>query len=124
MPIQKNPPKSVAAETQALAATGHSKRGIASYFGVSYEIFERWMDDDAELRECFANGRENERLQLHAALFNKAMKGDGPSAMFLLKSRHGYREGDQSEQSNKVQITFNFRTAIAPHFSQQDFPIL
>jgi hypothetical protein len=40
------------------------------------------------------------------------MKGDGPSAMFLLKARHGYREGDQSEQSNKIQITFNLPGAL------------
>ena len=28
-------------------------------------------------------------------------------AIFLLKTRHGYREGDQTEQGNRVSVTFN-----------------
>ncbi|NYF80568.1 hypothetical protein [Granulicella arctica] len=114
MAFLKNPPQYVAAETHALAATGHSKLGIAAYFGVGIGVFERWMEEDDELKEAFANGREQERHALHAALFNKAMRGDGPSAMFLLKSRHNYREGDQSDISNRVQITFNLPGAMTP----------
>jgi hypothetical protein len=32
--------------------------------------------------------------------------------MFLLKSRHGYREGDQSETANRVSITFALPSAM------------
>jgi hypothetical protein len=32
--------------------------------------------------------------------------------MFLLKARHGYREGDQQEQANKVSVTFNLPGAM------------
>jgi hypothetical protein len=110
---KKNPPQYVAAEKRALAATGHSKRGIAAYFGVSVETFERWMDEDEDLREAFANGRENERHALHNSLYVAAIdKGNPTAAMFLLKARHGYREGDQAEQGNKVSITFNLPGAM------------
>jgi hypothetical protein len=34
--------------------------------------------------------------------------------MFLLKSRHGYREGEQEQQGNRVQITFNLPGAKKP----------
>jgi hypothetical protein len=116
--IKRIAPQYVAAETRALAATGHSKLGIAAYFGVGLSVFERWMEEDDELKECFAQGRENERHALHAALFNRAVKGDSNQAVaaacFLLKSRHNYREGDQSDISNRVQITFNLPGAMTP----------
>ncbi len=57
-------------------------------------------------------GEEQERQSLHNALYSKAMNGDGPSAMFLLKARHGYREGDQREEGNRVAITFNLPGAM------------
>jgi hypothetical protein len=33
--------------------------------------------------------------------------------MFLLKARHGYREGDQSEMGNKVSVTFNLPASLS-----------
>jgi hypothetical protein len=113
MPEKRTAPSGCAAETRALAATGHSVRGIAAYFGTSVETFNRWMEDDAELAEAFANGRENERMTLHNSLFVAAtQKANATAAMFLLKARHGYREGDQSEQSNRVQVVFNLPGAM------------
>ena len=112
MPPKKHPPAQGAAEIRTLAATGFSKRGIASHFGVSFDTLEIWLEESEDMREQFAAGREDERHALHNALYKKAMHGDGPSAMFLLKSRHGYREGDQSEQGNKVSITFNLPGAM------------
>ena len=32
--------------------------------------------------------------------------------MFLLKARHGYKEGDQSEAANKVSINFTLPAAL------------
>ena len=41
-----------------------------------------------------------------------AMSGNTTSAMFLLKCRHGYREGDQSELANRVSINFQLPGAL------------
>ena len=113
--FEKKPPQWCAAETRALAATGHNVRGIAGYFGVSTETFHRWMEEDTEIAEQFAAGREQERMVLHNALFVQAtQKGNSSAAMFLLKARHGYREGDQSDQSNRVQVVFNLPGAMTP----------
>ncbi len=108
----KKSPQGAAAEIRTLAATGFSKVGIAAHFGVSMRVLDRWLEEDDEIRDSMASGREDERQALHNALYRKAMNGDGPSAMFLLKARHGYREGDQSEQGNKVSITFNLPGAM------------
>jgi hypothetical protein len=46
-----------------------------------------------------------ERRALHNQLYRLAMEKDNaPAAMFLLKARHGYREGDQSDQANRVSV--------------------
>jgi hypothetical protein len=112
---KKNPPQWCAAETRALAATGHNVRGIAAYFGVSVDVFNRWQEENPEIAEAFSNGREQERMTLHNSLFLQAtQKGNASAAMFLLKARHGYREGDQSDQSNRVQVVFNLPGAMTP----------
>lgn len=43
-----------------------------------------------------------------------AQKGIVIAAMFLLKARHGYREGDQGETANRVSITFALPGAMKP----------
>ena len=66
-----------------------------------------------ELQEAFEVGRERERHALHNMLYRQAMeKGNATAAMFLLKSRHGYREGDQAESANKVSINFQLPAPI------------
>ena len=65
-------------------------------------------------------GRESERLALHNVLFRAAKRGNIVAAMFLLKARHGYREGDQSDTANKVSITFSLPGAMKP----EDFSVI
>jgi hypothetical protein len=38
-------------------------------------------------------------------LVTKAKAGNIVAAMFLLKARHGYREGDQSDSAGRVSVT-------------------
>lgn len=40
-------------------------------------------------------------------------EGNAAAAMFLLKARYGYREGDQSDNANEVAITFNRPGALS-----------
>jgi hypothetical protein len=113
--LRKNPPKTAAEEIEALAATGFNKIGIAAHFGVSADLFNKWMEANGKLAEAFKRGRERERQALHNALYKKAIeKNDTVAAIFLLKARHSYREGDQSQDANKVAITFNLPGAMTP----------
>src|SRR5882757_3293867 len=97
------PSFAIAPVITTLASTGFSKVGIARHFNISLRTFNRWLEEDDELAEAFKVGRDQERQSLHNVLYRLAVEGqDKIAAMFLLKSRHGYREGDQSEQSNRV----------------------
>jgi hypothetical protein len=100
-------------QISALASTGFSKQGVARHFGVTLPTFNRWLEEDDVLAEAFAVGREQERQSLHNVLYRLAVdEKDKVSAMFLLKARHGYKEGDQQESANRVSITFNLPGAM------------
>jgi hypothetical protein len=101
-----NAPAEAAQRIRALASDGFSIVGVAAAMGVGKDQLGAWMERDPALKEAFDEGREAERQTLHNQLFRLAMeKGNAPAAMFLLKARHGYREGDQSDQAGRVNVT-------------------
>jgi len=80
---------------------GHTARGVA---------FETVVDG---ISRALDQGREKERHTLHNVLYTAATEsGNTTAAMFLLKARHGYREGDQNEQANRVNIVFQLPGAM------------
>lgn len=99
------PPANAASQIMALASDGFSVIGVAHGLGVGKDTLARWLDEDPALQEAFDQGREQERRSLHNQLYRLAMEEKHASAaMFLLKARHGYREGDQSDQANRVSV--------------------
>lgn len=109
----KSPPAGAVEMIRTLAAEGHSIEGIAERLGVGRELFMRWREQFPDFQQALDRGREVERYKLHNALFQSAMGGNPVPAMFLLKSRHGYREGDQSEAANRVSVTFQLPGALS-----------
>lgn len=102
----KAPPADAARLIHDLAADGWTVLGVANRMGVAKETFRRWLDDDPTLQDAFDTGRETERYALHNMLYRQAMEhGNATAAMFLLKARHGYREGDQSQSGGRVNVT-------------------
>lgn len=119
---RKPPPADAARHIQSFAADGFSVVGIAEKFGVSCDVFRRWVSDSPQLREALDRGREKERHTLHNRLYRIAVESDDEkaasiAAMFLLKARHGYKEGDPGEQANRVSVTFYLPGAL----SREDF---
>jgi hypothetical protein len=109
----KEPPQNAADRVEMLAADGFSMRGVAAGFGISADTLRRWLDEHPELQEAFDRGRERERQTLHNTLYRAATeKGNMTAAMFLLKARHGYREGDQTAEANRVSINFTLPAAM------------
>lgn len=107
-------PENAAESIKALAADGFSIVGIAAKMGVDRVTFNKWLDAHPELQEAVDAGREQERHALHNMLYRDAMeKGNATAAMFLLKSRHGYREGAEVEKINRLSITFNLPGAMS-----------
>lgn len=120
-PARKPPPaddafpgfEDAADRIRALAADGFTVQGVAQRLGTSRETMSRWLDERPDLREAFDQGRENERFALHNMLYRQAIEqGNATAAMFLLKARHGYREGDQSEHGNRVNVTITLPGAM------------
>src|SRR6185437_342633 len=98
------PPVDAAVRIQKLAAEGRGIVGVAVELKTARETLRRWMTEDVALQEAFDAGREHERHELHQLMLRDARDGEKPNinAMFLLKCRHGYREGDQGEQGSRV----------------------
>jgi hypothetical protein len=114
-PPRKGPPPNAAARIEALAASGHSVVGIARGLNTSQDRLRRWCEESPALEEAMTRGRESERFALHNVLYRAAtVDGNIVAAMFLLKARHGYREGDQSDTANRVSITFTLPGAMKP----------
>ena len=98
----------------ACAAGGFSVVGVAQALGTSKDTLARWFDEYPELKTAMDEGRETERHMLHNKLCRLAIEHDNASAaMFLLKARHGYREGDQGETANRVSINFTLPGAMS-----------
>ena len=90
----KPPPANAEEVIRELSATGHAIIGIAHQLGTTVEVFKRWLDENTELKAAFDQGREKERHTLHTVLYTAATEsGNTTAAMFLLKARHGYVEG-------------------------------
>lgn len=90
-------PADAALRIEHLAADGFTLPGVAMRMEIAKSTLQLWFERDPSLREAFERGRERERYALHNMLYRQAMEKDNPiAAMFLLKARHGYREGDQT----------------------------
>lgn len=114
-------PADAAERIRELAANGHSLLGVAVGLGTSVATFNRWIDEDATLKDAFDEGREKERHTLHNMLYKAAIEGGNPTAaMFLLKARHGYREGAETDAGNRVSINFTLPGAM----SMKDFGVI
>jgi hypothetical protein len=112
---RKVAPADAADVIRQACATGASKVGVAMALGCDFSVLSRWLDEDSTLQAAFAEGRETERKTLHNVLYSAAISGTDKgaliAAMFLLKARHGYQEGQQEGQANRVSVTFNIPAA-------------
>ena len=108
----KMPPRNAAERIIDLSAQGYTKKGIAYRLRTSPDTLNRWLSERPDLQTALDEGREREHKELFTALYEKAKNGETVAALFLLKCRHGYKEGDQSDQANRVSINFNLPGAM------------
>lgn len=110
--LTNKPPRGSEARIRLWASEGATVKGIARSLGVSLETFNTWLERFPKLQAAMDEGREAEHKVLHNSLFKQAQQGNTTAAIFLLKTRHGYREGDQTPSANKVSVTFNLPGAM------------
>ncbi len=106
-------PPDTAQRVRELAVEGHNKLSVANMLGVSMTVFRRWLDEHKDIAEQYELGRGHQEYSLSAMLYRKAMNGSEISAMFLLKARFGWREGEQQDAgASRVNITFQLPGAL------------
>jgi hypothetical protein len=96
------------------AGKGHVLIQIARGLNVSPDTLARWRADHEAVAQALEAGRAAEHELLLTRLMKKAMDGDTVALLFLLKTRHGYREGEQLASGNRVSIIFSLPGAMKP----------
>lgn len=101
---------------QELAARGVSEKSIAAACGVhDNQVFSRIKREQPEVQEALDRGRAVEHDKLVGVLFDAATKdGNIVAAMFLLKSRHGYKEGEAMQGQGGVTVNITLPGAMSP----------
>jgi len=95
-----------------MAAAGNREIDIARALGMSYDTYHRIKGEFPPAAEALEEGRGIEHQALVGSLFDAAMKGNVVAAMFLLKTRHGYREGYMVEHNSTVNVRFEMPGAL------------
>ena len=68
---------------------------------------------DRRVRNALARGRAKQHDYLAGALMDQAHKGP-IAAIFLLKSRFGYRDGGEADSESRPQVIINLPGALPP----------
>lgn len=104
-------PKGALENVKRWASESASKGAIARRLGMDHKTFRVLMEQNPDLKAAYDEGIEAEHHELVSAL-KRQMHNSPVPAIFLLKTRHGYREGDQTELGNRVSVTFNLPGAM------------
>jgi len=108
-----HPPKAAANMVKELTAKGCSEISIAKGLGVSRDTYQRWRDEYPEIQAAWEEGRGKEHDKLFNVLFEAATKSKNiVAAMFLLKTRHNYKENQDFTIQNKVAVVFKVPGAL------------
>jgi len=81
---------------------------------MSVDTWRRVKEEDLRTLEALEQGRAIEHDALVGKLFEMAMGGNVVAGLFLLKARHGYREGHTVEYQHNVRLTVELPTALSP----------
>jgi hypothetical protein len=104
---------------ERMAASGWRLKDIATALNLSVRGLDGIRKRDPELEAAIERGRGKEHQKLVAKLFDVATKGTGKeavtAAIFLLKARHGYREGHAIDgDAGSVNVQINLPGAMTP----------
>jgi len=103
---------------ETLASKGFGLRAIAKHIGVGLETLRRRRLDTPEVNEALKRGREIEEKSLVDSLLARALdpknNAGAAAAMFLLKTRHNYRENIETDTDNRVAVVVNVPAALKP----------
>lgn len=121
---RKHPPQGAAEVIKEMASHGYSLTGVAAHFKVVRSTVKRWFEENESLEEAFEQGKEVERQALHALIVRDAVGGKpaNANAMFLLKTKHSYREFDSPATKIDVAVNQHPVLVIRDHGSDEEWP--
>jgi len=98
-----------------LASRGVNETDIVKALGISYPAWLRIKDEDEKARQALDEARRKEEAELVGVLYEAAVNEKNlTAAMFLLKARHGYKEGAERVQANQVNVKITLPGAKDP----------
>lgn len=95
-----------------MARGGHPLTAIAAALGMSTRVLRECRKRQPEVEEAIAVGLGGLEHELVHSLLSAARKGNVAAAMFLLKTRHGYRETGQTDTAPRVAVQINLPAAL------------
>ncbi len=103
----------------SLASQGKSIRSICHQIGIAFTTWYEWQKTGVfpQLFEAYDVGRAAEEDTLVETLYRHAERW-APAAMFLLKSRFAYREGEAVGGQGRSGVTVNISLPGAPTASE------
>lgn len=116
---KKEPGPGDAKQVHRLTAAGHGHASIAAKMGISKLAFQRWLKDHQEIRAAYEAGLAVEEQEILSELRKILKKGNATPGIFLLKARHGYREGESQIEDNRVQISVQLPASLSPEQYKQ-----
>ncbi|ABD55812.1 hypothetical protein [Jannaschia sp. CCS1] len=106
---------------EELAARGVAEATMAKALRMGKDAFRAAKRRDPAVQEAIDRGRAVEHDKLVGVLHDLAMEGQYVPAMFLLKARHGYREGEQFEANVNLSIDTGGVLVVPNKMSMEEF---
>jgi hypothetical protein len=106
---------------EELAARGVAEATMAKALRMGKDAFRAAKRRDPAVQEAIDRGRAVEHDKLVGILHGLATAGQYVPAMFLLKARHGYREGEQAGANVNVNINTRGVLVVPQQQSVEDF---
>jgi hypothetical protein len=106
---------------EELSARGVAEATIAKALRMGKDAFRAAKRRDPAVQEAIDRGRAVEHDRLVGVLHEQAMAGQYVPAMFLLKARHGYREGDAFEANVNVSVNTGGIVVVPHRQSMEEF---
>jgi hypothetical protein len=107
-------------QIERLAAAGHGIVSVRKHLGIHQNTWKRWTEEHPETLEAYRRGLAAEEVHLVTELRRIVTEKDNPiPGIFLLKTRHGYQEGQQQGPDNRVQIAVTLPAPLKPEQYKQ-----
>jgi hypothetical protein len=98
---------------ERMAAAGCGQRAIATRLGIGERTLKRLIEKDDVVRDAWTSGLGAEEAHLVGNLRRLADKGNIVANLFLLKTRHGFRENDPVAPTHTAGIVITLPAAMS-----------